>query len=88
MYALICTDKEGGLEIRQNNRDRHLEYLANSPVVLAGPFQNAAGEMIGSLIVLDLATSDEAEAWAAQDPYAAAGLFKEVRIEKFKKVIG
>lgn len=88
MYALICTDKNGGLEIRKANREKHLAYLEASPVVLAGPFLAENGEMSGSLIVLDVNTRAEAEAWAAQDPYAKAGLFAKVRIETFKKVIG
>lgn len=88
MYAVISTDKEGGLDIRKANRDKHLAYLGESPIVLAGPFQDEGESMIGSLIVIDVATRAEAEAWAASDPYAKAGLFAKVRIEKFKKVIG
>jgi uncharacterized protein len=44
--------------------------------------------MTGSLVVLDLPNRAMAEAWAANDPYAKAGLFAEVRIEEWKKVIG
>ena len=29
-----------------------------------------------------------AQAWASNDPYEKAGLFKHVRIEEWKKVIG
>ncbi len=88
MYAVICTDKDGALEIRKANREKHLAYLEASPIIIAGPFQDEAESMIGSLIVLDVATRAEAENWAANDPYAKAGLFAKVRIEKFKKVIG
>jgi len=88
MYAIICTDKEGGLETRQANRDKHLAYLDAAPILLAGPFQDETGAMIGSLIVVDVASRAEAEDWARNDPYAQAGLFQKVRIEKFKKVIG
>ena len=88
MYAIICTDKDGALEIRKANRDKHLAYLGESPIVIAGPFQDESEAMTGSLIVLDVATRAEAEDWAANDPYAKAGLFQKVRIEKFKKVIG
>ena len=41
-----------------------------------------------SLIVLEVASLAEARAWAAADPYAKAGLFEEVRIQEWKKVIG
>ena len=88
MYAIICTDKDGALEIRKANRDKHLAYLGESPIVIAGPFQDESEAMTGSLIVLDVATRAEAEDWAANDPYAKAGLFQKVRIERFKMVIG
>jgi hypothetical protein len=44
--------------------------------------------MCGS--VLMLATEDRAvaEAWAAADPYALAGLFAQVELNGFKHVIG
>ena len=88
MYAIICTDKDGALEIRKANRDKHLAYLGASPIVIAGPFQDESEAMTGSLIVLDVATRAEAEDWAANDPFAKAGLFQKVRIERFKMVIG
>ena len=88
MYAIICTDKDGTLEVRKANRENHLAYLAETPVVFAGPFQNEDGLPIGSLLVVDVATRADAEAWAADDPYAKAGLFQNVRIERFKRVIG
>lgn len=88
MYAIICTDKDGAVDIRKANRDAHLAYAAETPVVYAGPFQTEDGQMIGSLLVVDVPTRAEAESWAANDPYAKAGLFQKVRIERFKKVIG
>lgn len=88
-YALICTDKADHLEVRKANRDAHLDHIRASGVVeMAGPFLNEAGEMSGSLVILDVASKAEAEAWAAADPYAKAGLFAKVRIEEWKKVIG
>jgi uncharacterized protein YciI len=55
---------------------------------MAGPFLDEAGAMTGSLIVLSVASLDEARAWAAADPYAKAGLFQSVAIREWKKVIG
>lgn len=88
MFAIICTDKPGGLEIRKTNRDKHLAYLDSTGATLAGPFLDNDGNMSGSLILLDVETREEAEAWAAGDPYAQAGLFTKTRIERFKRVIG
>jgi uncharacterized protein YciI len=88
-YALICTDKPGALQTRIDNREAHLAYLKDTGVVVeAGPFLGGDGQMSGTLLILDVATRAEAEGWAANDPYAKAGLFSDVRIEAWKKVIG
>lgn len=88
LFALICTDKPGHIETRKANREAHLAYLKDTGCVAqAGPFLSGAGEMTGSLVVLDLADRAAAESWAAGDPYAKAGLFADVRIEEWKKVI-
>lgn len=87
-YALICRDKPGALEIRQANRAQHLEYIdLTGCVSLAGPFLED-GQMCGSLVVLDVETREAAESWAAQDPYAQAGLFERVEIMEWKRVVG
>ncbi|WP_114286921.1 YciI family protein [Candidatus Halocynthiibacter alkanivorans] len=89
LYTLICTDKAGALQTRLDNRDAHLAYIKETGVVTqAGPFLNAEGAMSGSLVVLDVADRDAAQAWADNDPYALAGLFENVRIEAWKRVIG
>jgi uncharacterized protein len=88
-YALICLDKPNALQTRVENRPAHLEHLQSTGVVeQAGPFIDAAGQMCGSLIILNVASKAEAEAWAAADPYAKAGLFASVMIQEWKRVIG
>jgi uncharacterized protein YciI len=87
--ALITTDKPGAIQVRKDNRDAHLAYIAETGVVeMAGPFLSNQGEMCGSLIILDVADMAAAEDWAANDPYAKAGLFSDVRLQEWKKVIG
>jgi uncharacterized protein YciI len=89
MHALICTDREGALELRLANREAHIAHLKADPhVVQAGPFMDATGRMCGSLILFDTADRAHVEAFAAADPYAMAGLFAEVRIEAWNRVIG
>lgn len=88
LAALICIDKTGHLQTRLDTRPAHVDYLKQTGVVSqAGPFLNEAGEMIGSLVILDVASLADAEAWAAADPYAKAGLFETVTIREWKKVI-
>ena len=87
--ALICRDRPGALQIRLDTRSAHLAHIEASCVVeMAGPFLDGQGQMCGSLVILSVETLTEAEAWAAADPYARAGLFESVTIQEWKKVIG
>ncbi len=88
LIALIARDKPGALQIRLDTRDAHVAYLKDSgPVAQAGPLLDGEGQMCGSLVVLDVQDMAEAEAWAANDPYAHAGLFDKVELVAWKKVI-
>lgn len=89
LVAIICTDKSGAIETRKANRDAHLAYIKETGVVVqAGPFLDGDGMMCGSLLILDVADMNAAIAWAKNDPYAQAGLFSDVRIEQWNKVVG
>ncbi len=88
LIALIARDKPGALQTRKDNREAHIAYLKSTGVVSqAGPLLDDAGEMAGSLIVLDVDDMAAAENWAAHDPYAKAGLFGSVELIEWKKVI-
>lgn len=87
-FALTCIDKAGALEIRLENRAAHLEFLNGSGKVLfAGPFIENE-KPVGSLVVIEAADAAEAEAFAAADPYAKAGLFESVTLREWRRVIG
>lgn len=87
--ALFCHDKPDALQVRLDNRAAHLAYIEATGVVeMAGPLISAEGQMCGSLVVLMVDTLASAQDWAAHDPYAKAGLFADVTITEWKKVVG
>ena len=87
--AMVCRDKPGALPVRLDNRAAHLAHIQATGVVeMAGPFLDEAGQMCGSLIVLEVADLQAARDWAAADPYSKAGLFASVAITEWKKVVG
>lgn len=89
LIALIAHDKPGALALRMENRQAHLAYIeATGVVAQAGPLLDAQGQMAGSLVVLDVPDMAAAESWAANDPYARAGLFADVQLHAWKRVIG
>ncbi|MDW3223661.1 MAG: YciI family protein [Paracoccaceae bacterium] len=89
LVALIAHDKPGALPIRQENRPAHVAYLKSGDAVQqAGPLLDDQGEMAGSLIILDVADMESAQAWVDGDPYGKAGLFASVRLVQWNRVIG
>ena len=88
LVALIAHDKANHLDVRTQNRAAHLEYIKSSGIVSqAGPFVDENGNMIGSLVVLEVDDFLDAQNWAKDDPYAKAGLFESVQLIRWNKVI-
>ncbi|MFW2542796.1 YciI family protein [Primorskyibacter sp. 2E107] len=89
LIALIAHDKQDALQVRKDNRDAHLTYIEATGVVnQAGPLLDDAGEMCGSLVILDVTDKAAAQDWADNDPYAKAGLFESVSLIPWKRVVG
>lgn len=96
LYVILGEDVPNSLELRLSARPAHLERLqqlqASGRLVIAGPnpaidnLDPGAAGFTGSLIVAEFASLQEAEAWAAADPYVAAGVYAKVSVKPFKKV--
>ena len=89
LYVISCRDKENHLDLRMEVRPRHVEYLQSfaDGLFAAGPTLDTEGNMNGSVIILDCADMAAAQQFAANDPYALAGLFSSVDIYPWKKVL-
>jgi len=89
LFALICTDKPASVDLRMSVRPDHLKYLESLGTALkaAGPFTNDEGQPTGTLAIIEAADRAGAEAIAANDPYAKAGLFAAVEIRPWKWLI-
>ena len=97
LYAIVGNDLPGTLAQRLAARPDHVARLqalqADGRLVLAGPFPaidaadpGPAG-FTGSLIVAEFDSLDEAQAWAAADPYVSEGVFAGMRVLPFRKVL-
>ena len=85
LFVVVATDKQDALALRMANREAHLDYARRTGVVkFGGPFLDAKGDMAGSLMVFEAADLDAAKAWAANDPYAKAGLFAASEVRPWK----
>ncbi len=75
----------------------HLERLqalkSEGRLILAGPHpavdSDDPGEagFSGSLVIAEFNSQDAAQTWADDDPYVAAGVYANVVVKPFKKVL-
>ncbi len=97
LYCIIGTDGTDTLEKRVQARPAHLERLkqlqAEGRLVLAGPFPAVDAEdpgsagFTGSLIVAEFESLEQAQEWAAADPYISAGVYERISVKPFRKVL-
>ncbi|ACM28077.1 YciI-like protein [Agrobacterium sp. SHOUNA12C] len=90
LFAFVCKDKPGHLNVRMDTRPAHVEHLnklnAEGTLKIAGPFLDADGKPNGSLVIVNADTIEAAKAIADSDPYAKAGLFESVEVKPFNWV--
>lgn len=96
-FAIVAQDHPGSLDKRLAARPAHLErlnaLLDEGRLLLAGPFPAIESEnpgpagFTGSMIVAEFASLANARAWADADPYVAAGVYAEVSVKPFRKVL-
>jgi uncharacterized protein YciI len=88
-FSILNVDKPNSLELRMATRPKHLEYLeANIARIFVGGAHLADDLQTptASLLIVDVKDRAEAEAFAAADPYAQAGLFQSVTITPWRRV--
>lgn len=96
-YAIISEDVPNSLEKRKLSRPDHLERLQllkqSGRLLVAGPHpaidSNDPGEhgFTGSLVIAEFNSLTEAQNWADNDPYVAAGVYRKVTVKPFKHVL-
>ena len=87
-FAIHCIDKPFQRELRAATRPEHLAYLetALDRILVAGPLLDDEGNPIGSMLLMEFPDRRAAVSFAADDPYARAGLFASVAVTAWRQV--
>ena len=84
LFAQICRDRPGHLQVRKDTRPSHVAWLnglnERGALKFAGPFLDDGGDANGSLVVVEAPDRAGAQSIASADPYAIAGLFESVDV--------
>lgn len=96
-YAVISEDHEGSLDNRLAARADHvarLKILASEDrLLVAGPHpaidssEPGSAGFTGSLVVVEFDSLEDAKAWADEDPYITAGVYRKVTVKPFNPVL-
>lgn len=96
-YAINATDVGDSLDKRISARPAHIARLqqlkTEGKLLLAGPYPTVDAEdpgdagYSGSLVVAEFDSLEEAQTWARTDPYLEAGVYRDVSVKPFRKVL-
>ena len=96
-YAILSEDVENSADKRAAARPAHIDRLkalaAEGRLMVAGPHPAIDSEQpgdagfSGSLVIASFDSLEDAEAWAAADPYVESGAYKEFTVKPYKKVL-
>ncbi|MGF1691793.1 YciI family protein [Photobacterium kagoshimensis] len=96
-YVIFSQDVENSLERRLSVREKHLARLTDlqeqGRLLVAGPNPAIDSEnpgeagFTGSTVIAEFNSLDEAKQWADADPYIEAGVYQNVIVKPFKKVL-
>ncbi len=86
-FVILGFDGPDGQAKRKVHRPAHLANLEpltrQGKVLLAGPFT----DQTGSLIIIEASSLEEAQQFAADDPYTVHGIFERVEVHPFHQVL-
>jgi len=89
LYTFFLIDKPGATKLRLQLRPAHKAYLAQvaDRIAFAGPLVLDDGAtMIGSLLSIDFASRDDAQAWLANEPFTRAGVYASRSVHAFQNL--
>ncbi|PSV28961.1 MULTISPECIES: YciI family protein [unclassified Photobacterium] len=96
-YVIFSQDVENSLERRMSVREKHLARLQDlqeqGRLLVAGPMPAIDSEtpgdagFTGSTVIAEFASLEQAQQWADADPYIDAGVYANVIVKPFKKVL-
>jgi uncharacterized protein YciI len=93
-FLVVARDgtDDDAIERRGRVRPRHLESIAPlvdaGNVLVGGAMLSEAGEMIGSMLLLEFPDRAALDAWLEADPYVTEGVWHDVEVRPFRTAVG
>jgi uncharacterized protein YciI len=95
LYVIYAEDAADSLEKRMAVRPAHLARLQllhdEGRLVTAGPMpavdsnEPGAAGFTGSTVIAEFESLEEAQSWAQDDPFVAAGVYQKVTVKPYRR---
>lgn len=96
LYMIYAEDNADSLKKRLPVRQAHLARLQllhdEGRLLTAGPMpavdsnEPGAAGFVGSVVIAQFESLEAAKAWAEDDPYVAAGVYRNISVNPYNKV--
>ncbi len=89
-FSVIAWDRPGpeGVALRDNLRPAHTESITArfhaSEVILGAGFYDDSGVVRGSLVVLELPSRADVDAYLASEPFNTGGLWESIEVRELR----
>ena len=88
-YVIHAYDHPNALDRRMAARPAHIDYVGELKVagkfLLGGALLDSAGNMIGSMLILNLETEDELTTYLHMDPYIVQAVWDKIDRKPFRQ---
>lgn len=90
IFAVINRDSPGGGPLREEYLADHLAHVEATMerYRVAGPLKAPGGDTIGSLVILEAVSEEQARKFVEADPYYEAGVWADIEIVQMLPVAG
>ncbi len=88
LYIIYQEDGPCSAALREQHKPAHFDYLDQHKdiLVLGGAMLADDGETrIGSVLIINVPSRDDAERFSANEPLRQAGVFREVKITRMRR---
>jgi uncharacterized protein len=88
LWAISRATAPNFAELREKWLRPHVHYLKSQKEILVlsgGTTSDAGKEFVGSLLIVNVGSRADAQAFADGDPFMKASMFKEVKITRMRK---
>lgn len=93
-HVVIARDgtDDGAKARRAAVRPEHLRQITprveRGEILVGGAILDEAGDMVGSVLVVNFQTRDELDGWLTTDPYITKGVWQDIEVRPYRPTVG